>query len=106
MNDLHEAIATIAVFFQQGGTARSCDENMGIKLFEKSIKLAKIRKILKKNFCNRAERKLARTFANEIQKLAFLNRNFRKFILKNTKTKPWKNLYNGRKSVVIGLSVR
>lgn len=65
-----EALAIIAMLFQQGGTARSCDGNMNIVLFEKNIKLAEIRKILKQQSCNRAERKLARTFANEIYEIA------------------------------------
>lgn len=65
-----QALAIITVLFQQGGTARSCDGNMNITLFGKEIKLAEIRKILKQNSCNRAERKLARTLATEIQEIA------------------------------------
>lgn len=65
-----EAIAILAVLFQQGGTARSCDGNMSIVLFGKTCKLAEIRKILKQNSCNKAERKLARTLANEIKEIA------------------------------------
>jgi hypothetical protein len=65
-----ETIAILAVLFQQGGTARSCNGNMSIVLFKKTCKLAEIRKILKQNSCNKAERKLARTLANEIKEIA------------------------------------
>jgi len=65
-----EAIVILAVLFQQGGTARSCDGNMSIVLFKKTCQLAEIRKILKQNSCNKAERKLARTLANEIKEIA------------------------------------
>jgi hypothetical protein len=58
------------MLFQQGGTARSCDGNMSVTLFGKTVKLAELRKILKQNFCNKAEKKLARTLAQEIYELA------------------------------------
>lgn len=73
-------------FFQQGGTARSCDSNMSIVLFEKTIKLAEIRKILKQQSCNKAEKKFARTFVNEIYEIAVtmeIPRNLYKKIQKN-----------------------
>jgi hypothetical protein len=62
-----EAKAAIACIFQQGGTSRSCDGNMTIKVFGKDIKLAEIRKIIKELGHNRGERKLARSMATEIQ---------------------------------------
>lgn len=62
-----QAKAFLAMFFQQGGTARSCNGNMSITLFGKEMKLAEIKKILKANNCNKAERKLARTLADDIQ---------------------------------------
>jgi hypothetical protein len=65
-----QALAIITVLFQLGGTARSCDGNMSVTLFGKETKLAEIRKILKQNSCNKAERKLARTLATEIQEIA------------------------------------
>lgn len=68
--DRNQALAVIAVLFQQGGTARSSDGNMSISLFDQTVKLATIRKVLKSNSCNRAERKLARTLATEIYEVA------------------------------------
>jgi len=56
----------VAVLFQQGGTARGCDGNMSITIFNQTLKLADIRKILKQHSCNKSERKLARSLANEI----------------------------------------
>ena len=70
LNDVNEALAIITVLFQQGGTSRSCDGNMSIILFGKTVKLATIRKILKSNSCNKSERKLARTFAKKIYEIA------------------------------------
>lgn len=72
LNDTGEALAILTLMFQQGGTARSCDGNMNIILFNKTIKLAEIRKILKALSFNRSERKLARTLANEIQEIALI----------------------------------
>lgn len=62
----NEAKTVIAILFQQGGTARTCDGNMSISIFGKTVKLATLRKILKQ--CNhaRGERKLARTLASDI----------------------------------------
>jgi hypothetical protein len=66
LNELGEAIPILALLFQGGGTARSCDGNMTISIFNQEIKLADIRKILKEASCNKSERKLARSLANEI----------------------------------------
>jgi hypothetical protein len=67
----NEAIATLALLFQQGGSARGCDGNMSITIFDQTVKLADIRKILKNNSCNKAERKLARSLASEIYAVCF-----------------------------------
>jgi hypothetical protein len=67
-----EAASILAVLFQQGGTARSCDGNMSIRIFDQDIKLAQIRKILKENSCNKGERKLARSLADTIQEVCFI----------------------------------
>lgn len=67
-----QAIAILAVLFQQGGTARSCDGNMCITLFGQEIKLADIRKIMKETSCNKAERKLARSLANQIYAMSLI----------------------------------
>lgn len=67
-----EAIVVLAVFFQQGGTARSCDGNMSIKIFNQEFKLANIRQILKNCSCAKSERKLARSLANEIKEIALI----------------------------------
>ena len=66
LNSKEEAIVVIALLFQQGGSARGCDGNMSVTIFDQTIKLADIRKILKNNSCNKAERKLARSLASSI----------------------------------------
>jgi len=58
------------MLFQQGGTARSCDGNMNATFMEVTVKLAEVRKVLKENSCNKSERKLARSLANEIHEIA------------------------------------
>lgn len=45
---------------------------MSITLFGQEFKLADIRKILKQSSCNRVERKLARSLANEIYAIALI----------------------------------
>ena len=64
-----EAASILAILFQQGGTARSCDGNMSIRIFDQDIKLVQIRKILKENSCDKGERKLARSLADTIQEV-------------------------------------
>lgn len=66
----NDSIAILALLFQQGGTARSCDGNMMVSIFDKNIKLSEIRKILKQNSCHRSERKLARSLASQIKVMA------------------------------------
>ena len=70
LDDPQKVIAILAMLFQQGGTARSCDGNMSVTLFDVTIKLADIRKVLKTNSCNKAERKLARSLADKIFEIA------------------------------------
>jgi len=67
-----EAASILAILFQQGGTARSCDGNMSIRIFDQDIKLAQIRKILKENSCNKGERRLARSLADTIQEVCLI----------------------------------
>jgi hypothetical protein len=69
---LYEAKTAIAVIFQQGGTSRSCDGNMTINVYDKDVKLAEIRKIIKDSGHSRGERKLARSMASEIQAICVL----------------------------------
>ena len=66
------SIPVLVTLFQQGATARSCDGNMSIVIFGKYFKLADIKKILLQNFCNKAERKLARTLVTENQQIALV----------------------------------
>lgn len=72
LNNTDEALTVVAILFQQGGTARSCDGNMSITVFNKEFKLADVRKVLKQMSCNKAERKLARTLASEIREIALV----------------------------------
>lgn len=65
-----QSIAAIAIIFQQGGTARSCDGNTSVEIFNTHVKLVDIRRILKNNRCSREERKLARALANQIQEVS------------------------------------
>lgn len=82
----NQAITILAILFQQGGTARRCDGNLTVKLFNKEIKLAEIRAILRKQGLKNAERKLARSLATNIQKISValeLQGNLAKKITKN-----------------------
>ena len=72
LNTQEEAMVVLALLFQQGGTARSCDGNMIVKIFDQEFKLASIRKILKDCSCAKGERKLARSLANEIKEIALI----------------------------------
>ena len=72
LNTQEEAIAVLALLFQQGGTARSCDRNMAVKIFDQEFKLVNIRKILKNCSFAKGERKLTRSLANEIKEIAFI----------------------------------
>lgn len=72
LKNTEQALSILAILFQQGGTARSCDGNLSTTIFDREFKLADIRKILKQMSCNKAERKLARTLATEIQEIALL----------------------------------
>ena len=64
LNTQEEAIAVLALLFQQG--------NMAVKIFDQEFKLANIRKILKNCSCAKGERKLARSLANEIKEIALI----------------------------------
>ena len=72
LESAEEATAVLALLFQQGGTARSCDGNMSVIIFGKEIKLSNIRKILKQDSCNRGERKLARSLANKLYEISLV----------------------------------
>ena len=64
------AIAVLTVFFQYGGTSRSCSGNLTIKMFDRVIKFSSIRHILKMKRCIKGERKLARSLATPIFEIA------------------------------------
>jgi hypothetical protein len=70
LDNLGESVTILAFLFQGGGTARSCDGNMTVTVFNNDVKLADIRKILKEAKCNRAERKLARSLADDIHEIS------------------------------------
>jgi len=72
LNDAGDAIPVLAMLFQGGATARGCDGNMVISIYDKEFKLADIRKILKEASCNRAERKLARSLADQLHEVSVL----------------------------------
>ena len=65
-----EAKVAMAMLFQSGGTAKSCDGNLTIQGFGKPIKLSYLRKALIDAKCKGCERKLARYYANEIFMIA------------------------------------
>lgn len=56
----------LAVFFQQGGTARSCDGNTVITLNQIEYKLSAVRAVLKDCRFPRTEKKLARSLCDDI----------------------------------------
>lgn len=70
LNSTEEALTVISILFQQGGTSRSCDGNMSIRIFDKDFKLANIRKCMEKVTHPKSERKLARTFADKIHQIS------------------------------------
>lgn len=59
-------IIILAVFFQQGATARSCDGNTVITVYGIEYKLATIRATLKECKFPRTEKKLARSLCEDI----------------------------------------
>ena len=65
-----ESLTAISILFQQGGTARSCDGNMTIRIFNKDFKLADVRKCIREVTHPNSERKLARTLASKIHEIA------------------------------------
>lgn len=70
LDDPYQALVILSMLFQQGGTARSCNGNKVVTFQGKTVKLADIRKVLKSNSCNKAERKLARTLADRIYEIS------------------------------------
>lgn len=70
LDNPYQALVILSMLFQQGGTARSCDGNMVATFQDKTVKLADVRKVLKSNSCNKAERKLARTLADRIYEIS------------------------------------
>jgi hypothetical protein len=67
---INEAKVAIAILFQSGGTAKSCDGNLSINIFGQNIKLAYVRKALITAKCKGSERKLARYIATEISEIS------------------------------------
>lgn len=69
---INQAKTFIAMFFQSGGSAKSCDGNMEITFCGKTIKLAALRATLKACKAKGAERKLARAMATEIYQISVI----------------------------------
>ena len=65
-----DTCTVLAILFQQGATAKSCDGNLTIKYRNKEYKLAHLRAVLKQESLSRNERKLARSLATTIQKIS------------------------------------
>lgn len=70
LNDREEALAALSILLQQGATARSCDGNMAVTIFKKEFRLPVRRKRLTGNNLPRGERKLARTYGDQIVHMA------------------------------------
>lgn len=66
----NQALVVITLLFQSGGTNRSCDGNLQVSIFNKQIKLANLRKVLNECKLKANERKLARSLASKIEKIA------------------------------------
>ncbi len=62
-------LSIVGILCQQGGTAKGCDGNLSVNLFNRTTKLAEIRSILSELKQKNGLRKLARTYANEIQEI-------------------------------------
>ena len=56
-----QASAGICILLQMGACARSCDNMLSIDIFGKTVRVSQLRKALKNNNANKAERKLARS---------------------------------------------
>lgn len=69
IQDPNTVTSIAAILLQQGGTARSCDGNMGVSLGGHTVKLATFRKAIKECGFNRGERKFARTCATTIKEI-------------------------------------
>lgn len=67
-----EALAVVAIFAQQGATAKNCDGNMTIQFLGKTIKLAEIRKIFNTNGAKSGMRKFCRSFDESIYNIALI----------------------------------
>ena len=66
----NQALVVIAILFQSGGTAKSCDGNLQCSAFGKTFKLAFLRKALTDSKCKGLERKLGRVLSNEIYQIS------------------------------------
>jgi hypothetical protein len=66
----YDSLAVLTVFAQQGATAKNCDGNMEIGLFNIKFKLSTIRKIFANNSAKNGIRKFARTYAGKINLIA------------------------------------
>ena len=65
-----QAIAILAYLFQSGGTTNSCNGQLKAEMFDRTIELQRIRKILKNLGLNKSMRKLARTLQNDIHAIS------------------------------------
>jgi len=65
-----QVITILTILFQQGGTARKCDGNLTVKIFNEEIKLSEVRSSLRKAGLKNAERKLARTLGTTLYLIA------------------------------------
>jgi hypothetical protein len=61
-----QAIAILAYLFQTGGTASSCNGQFKVEMFDRTIELHRIRKMIQNLGLNKSIRKLARTLQNDI----------------------------------------
>ncbi len=86
----NQALVVISILLQTGGTAKGCDGNLSISIFNQLIKLAYLRKALTSAKCKSGERKLARFLANDIVKVATkfkIPGNLSKRIMRNHPTR-------------------
>lgn len=67
---INQSLTVITLLFQSGGTNKSCDGNLLIRIFGKEFKLANLRKVLAECKLKAGERKLARFLANDIATIA------------------------------------
>lgn len=65
------ALVAVCILLQSGGTARGCDGNLSCTISDHTFKLSQLRGVLNESKLKSCERKLARTLAEPISRIAY-----------------------------------